>query len=375
MAGIYLHIPFCHKACYYCDFHFSTSLKDKPAMVKALLRELEIRKDYLGNELIETIYFGGGTPSLLDESELNAILNQVYKLFSVTDNPEITLEANPDDLNSGKVKELASSPINRLSIGIQSFFDKDLKWMNRSHTSAQAVDCIGYAQNAGLNNISIDLIYGLPDSTDEEWKENLSTAFALNVPHISSYCLTVEEKTALAGFIKTGKSRPTDEEKSARQFEILMDKMKEHDFIHYEISNFCKEGKYAQHNSNYWKGVKYLGIGPSAHSYNVGTRQWNKSSNAIYISSIQNDLIPAEVEKLTVNQRFNEYVMTSLRTMWGCNMDKVKVDFGHELLNKLQIAAAPFLESQLLEKKDSTLLLTNKARFLSDKIISDLFAT
>lgn len=375
MAGIYLHIPFCHKACHYCDFHFSTSLKNKPAMVKALLKEMELRKDYVNGEKINTIYFGGGTPSLLSKEELNVLFEKIYRLFSVTAHPEVTLEANPDDLTPEKIRELCNTPVNRLSIGIQSFHDKDLQWMNRSHNAAQAVSSVKQAQDAGITNISIDLIYGLPDSTDDEWEENLSGAFTLGVPHISSYCLTVEEGTALAHFIKTKKSQGTSEEKSAMQYELLTKRMRENNFTHYEISNFCKEDNYARHNSSYWRGEKYIGLGPSAHSYNVTSRQWNIANNSIYISSIEKNSLPAETEILTRTQRFNEYLLTSLRTIWGCDLDKVKNEFGEKYLHLLQTFSQPFIESDTLEISGNILLLSQKGKFISDKIIADLFVT
>lgn len=375
MAGIYLHIPFCHKACHYCDFHFSTSLKNKPAMVKSLVKEMELRKDYLEGEKIETIYLGGGTPSLLTGYELNTVFENIYRIFTVTENPEITLEANPDDLTKEKISELRRSPVNRLSIGIQSFHDKDLRWMNRSHNSQQAVESVTLAQQAGLSAISIDLIYGLPDSTNEEWQENLSVAFEMNVPHISAYCLTVEQGTALSHFIKTGKSHNISEEKSAIQFEILTKQMKENNFVHYEISNFCRGEDYAQHNSSYWRGEKYLGLGPSAHSYNKKSRQWNISNNSIYISSIEKGVVPAESETLTLAQKYNEYLLTSLRTIWGCDFRKVKKDFGEKYFRLLQTFSAPLITSGALEVSNEILLLAPKGKFISDRVISELFVT
>lgn len=375
MAGIYLHIPFCHRACHYCDFHFSTSLKNKPAMVKALVKEMELRKDYLEGEKIETIYFGGGTPSLLTQRELNTVFENLYRYFTVSENPEITLEANPDDLTKVKIAELCQSPVNRLSIGIQSFHNKDLQWMNRTHDAKQAAECVAIAQDAGLDNISIDLIYGLPESTHEEWEENLSEAFKLNVPHISAYCLTVEKGTALAHFIKSGKSHDVNEDKSARQFEILTLLMRKNNYTHYEISNFCRGENYARHNSSYWRGEKYLGVGPSAHSYNNHSRQWNISNNSIYISSVEKNIVPAEMETLTPAQRFNEYLLTSLRTIWGCDYRKVKKDFGERYFHLLQTFSKPLIVSGMLKVSNEALLLTQKGKFLSDHIISELFVT
>ncbi len=344
-------------------------------MVKSLVKEMELQKNYFEGEKIETIYFGGGTPSLLTGYELNVIFENLYRVFTVTENPEITLEANPDDLTKEKISELCQTPVNRLSIGIQSFHDRDLQWMNRSHNSNQATECVTVAQQSGLTDLSVDLIYGLPDSTNEEWQENLSKAFDLGVPHISAYCLTVEPNTALAHFIKAGKSHDVNEEKSAIQFEILTTQMKKNDFVHYEISNFCRGENYARHNSSYWRGEKYLGLGPSAHSYNKKTRQWNIKNNSIYISTIEKGIVPAESETLTPAQKFNEYLLTSLRTIWGCDFGKVKKDFGEKYFHLLQTYSAPLIVSGALEVSNDVLLLTQRGKFISDKIISELFVT
>src|SRR5471030_3212541 len=275
MAGIYIHIPFCKQACHYCDFHFSTSLKYKDELLQALVKEIRLQKDYLGGETVETIYFGGGTPSLLNADELNHLLTVITGLHTVPAGAEITLEANPDDLDKSKVAAYRQTDINRFSIGIQSFFDEDLQWMNRVHRGAEAEAAVKRVQDAGFENITADLIYGYPHLTGEKWKYNLDKIFELGVPHVSSYSITVEPKTALAAFINKKQQQPLSDDQSATQFIALMDAMQAHDFEHYEISNFCRPGYYSRHNSNYWKGVKYLGIGPSAHSYSGAIRQWN----------------------------------------------------------------------------------------------------
>jgi len=315
MAGIYIHIPFCKQACYYCDFHFSTSLKYKDELIQALIKEIKLQKDYLAGETVETVYFGGGTPSVLNADEINILLNTITNLHTVSANAEITLEANPDDLSKEKLQALRQTSLNRLSIGIQSFFDEDLAWMNRAHRANEAESSVKRAQDTGFENITADLIYGYPLLTDQKWKYNLDKIFALDIPHVSSYSMTVEPRTALASFIKTKKQQPMDEQQSAEQFILLMDAMQAHGFEHYEISNFCKPGNYSRHNSNYWKGVKYLGLGPSAHSYNGETRQWNVANNAKYIVALEKSEIPAETETLSEANRLNEYIMTSLRTM------------------------------------------------------------
>ena len=300
MAGIYLHIPFCKQACHYCDFHFSTSMKMKDDFVNALRKEIAMQKDYLKGEPVETIYFGGGTPSLLSYEELMMLLEEVHKHYALIDHPEITLEANPDDLTPKKLKELQRTSVNRLSIGTQSFHAEDLQFMNRAHTSEEAIACIKNAQDADFENLTIDLIYGTPTLSDEGWIKNLETAYSLDIPHLSCYCLTVETKTALADFIRKGKAQDVDEKKSSKHFELLLNEMKKHHYEQYEISNFCKDNKYSKHNSSYWLGMKYLGLGPSAHSYNGTTRQWNVSNNAKYIKSINENHIPSSCARAGV---------------------------------------------------------------------------
>jgi oxygen-independent coproporphyrinogen III oxidase len=336
MAGIYIHIPFCKKACHYCNFHFSTSLRNKSAMLQAMIREIEVQKNYLQGETIETIYFGGGTPSMLEVSELMEIFEAIYKHHPVIATPEITLEANPDDLTKVKIKALNTTPINRLSIGVQSFADVDLQWMNRAHTAEESIQCLHHVLDIGFEDITIDLIYGAPTTTHEQWAKNLQLTLDLHIPHISAYCLTVEEGTALHSFVKKGKSAPTDDTHSAKQFQILTETLRTNGYDHYEISNFALPNRYARHNTNYWRGVKYVGIGASAHSFDGESRQWNVANNALYIQAVKTGNIPLEKETLTLSQRHNEYVMTSLRTMWGCDIFKINPAFQQDFLKNVE---------------------------------------
>ncbi len=372
MAGIYIHIPFCKQACYYCDFHFSTSLKYKDELLHALIKEIQLQKNYLNGETIETIYFGGGTPSLLSANEVNLLIGTITSSNTVSSNAEITLEANPDDLHNEKLQSLRQTDINRFSIGIQSFFDEDLEWMNRVHRASEAEASVKRAQDAGFENLTVDLIYGYPLLTDQKWKYNLDKVFELGVPHVSSYSMTVEPKTALASFIKNKKQPAMNEQQSAEQFILLMDAMQRHGFEHYEISNFCKPGHYSRHNSNYWKGVKYLGIGPSAHSYNGGERQWNIANNAKYIPAIDAGEIPAETEMLTETDRLNEYIMTSLRTMWGLDLNQLN-SIAPASSGQLLKAARRFFDNQWIEQKDEIIYLTQTGKLYADNIASGLF--
>ncbi len=371
MSGIYIHIPFCKQACYYCDFHFSVSLKRKEEMIKAIVIELRLRKDELKNN-VETIYFGGGTPSLLTTDELKFLIDIIYQNYKVIEDPEITIEANPDDFTEGKIKELAATKINRLSIGVQSFFDDDLQFMNRAHKAEEAKESLLKAMTY-FDNITIDLIYGVPNMTKEKWLRNLQFAFKINVPHISSYALTVENRTALANFIKKGKYPALDENLAQQHFKILVEETKKHHFIQYEISNFGKEGYFSKHNTSYWQGKKYLGIGPSAHSYNGSLRSWNVSNNARYIKSIQQNILPQEIESLTINDRFNETIMTGLRTIWGVSLQEIEKDFGLEIKNELFENAQKYLKNNSLKIEKGKLLITEKSKFLTDGIVADLF--
>lgn len=372
MAGIYIHIPFCKQACFYCDFHFSTSLKKKEVMLHCLKKEIALRKEELKGEKVETIYFGGGTPSVLNTSEINNLIATVYHHFDVIENPEVTLEANPDDLSEEKIIELSKTVINRLSIGVQSFFEKDLKLMNRAHNASEAKKCLKIATQY-FNNISVDLIYGIPDCSNKEWEENIKTALDFGISHISSYALTVEPKTALESLIAKGKIKNVDDVKAEEQFQILTKTLKKEGFIHYELSNFGKENYFSKNNSSYWLGKSYLGIGPSAHSFNGKQRSWNVRNNTHYIKAILEDKLPIERETLSKTDRYNEYVMTGLRTVWGVSLEKIKNDFGDDFLNYLEKLSNRFIIEDLLYIENKTLKTTQKGKFLADGIASDLF--
>jgi oxygen-independent coproporphyrinogen III oxidase len=372
MSGIYIHIPFCKQACHYCDFHFSTSLKKKSELIDALVKELELRKDEFLNQTVETIYFGGGTPSLLNIDELKLLIDTVYKNYKVVENPEITLEANPDDLSKNLIIQLSKSPVNRLSIGVQSFFEADLKLMNRAHNAEEAIICLQEASKH-FDNISVDLIYGIPGLSHDNWIKNIETALSFNIPHISSYALTVEPKTALDNFIKKGIINNVDDELTQEQFHILIDKLEALKFVHYELSNFGKTGFFSKNNSAYWLGKSYIGIGPSAHSFNGNERSWNVSNNSKYINSITLNILPSEKEKLSITDKYNEYVMTGLRTIWGVSIDKVEKDFGIHYKNHLLEQANIHLNNDFLYLDGDKMLVTKKGKFLSDGIASDLF--
>ncbi len=373
-VGIYIHIPFCKQACNYCDFHFSTTLKKKNEMVQALCNEIILRKSEVNiHENIETIYFGGGTPSILSITDIQLIINTIYNNYPVTKDVEITLEANPDDLTEKKIKELASSTkINRLSIGIQSFFEKDLQLMNRAHNAIEAKKSLSLATHY-FPNITIDLIYGIPNMTTENWKENLKIALDSGVPHISSYALTVEPKTALENLIKKGKITPVNDIIAQKHFKILVETLEEKGFEQYELSNFGKPGFYSKNNTAYWQGKRYLGIGPSAHSYDGLRRSWNINNNTKYIKAILQNELPREIEVLTTIDKYNEYVMTGLRTKWGLSLERIEKDFGISYKNHLLKQAERHLKKNLLIVKKDVLLITKKGKFLSDGIASDLF--
>jgi oxygen-independent coproporphyrinogen-3 oxidase len=373
MAGIYLHIPFCKKACHYCDFHFSTSPQYKDQMLQALSQEIDLRKNYLAGETIETIYFGGGTPSLLSADEIQILIGAITDLYEVSPQAEITLEANPDDLNPQKVREFRQTLINRFSIGIQSFFEEDLKWMNRAHTAREAQSSIKRVQDAGFENITADLIYGFPLLSKPKWEHNIQQLIELHIPHISSYSMTVEPATALSSFIKKGEQKPMDEGQSTAQFLILMEQLTEAGFEHYEISNFAKPGLYSKHNSNYWEGVSYLGIGPSAHSFNGESRQWNVSNNSKYIDQIQLKKIPAEMEVLSTENRINEYIMTSLRTSKGMSLQKITEHFGSDYSKEVRNGLDPFADKNWINLNDQIVTLTTDGKLFADHISSELF--
>lgn len=373
MSGIYIHIPFCKQACYYCDFHFSTSLKNKGAMLASIQQELILRKNEL-QENVQTIYFGGGTPSILTVGEIQDLLKVIYAHYEVQADAEITLEANPDDLNPEKVKSLAGTQINRLSIGIQSFFDEDLKYMNRAHTAKEALDVLSIAK-AYFENITVDLIYGIPGMTGERWKQNLEQVFSLKIPHLSSYALTVEERTALASFIKKGKYLPVNESLSKTHFEILVKECRKNKMIQYEISNFARPGYFSKHNSAYWKRDAYLGIGPSAHSFVKNVRSWNISNNTLYIKAIQNKQLPSEQELLSAKDVFNEMVMTGLRTIQGLDLNEISGRFSPEISEMLLATAKKYIEKGQIKKTGKVLHLTSKSKFLGDGISAALFMT
>jgi oxygen-independent coproporphyrinogen-3 oxidase len=347
-------------------------LKKKDEMVLALAKEIEMRKNEFQEEVVETIYFGGGTPSILEIIDLKLLIDAVYKHYKVVENPEITVEANPDDLSKERIIELSNNRVNRLSIGIQSFFEDDLKLMNRAHNSAEAKECLEFATQY-FDNISVDLIYGIPEMSNEKWLRNIETALSFNIPHISSYALTVEPKTALHKFIQKGIIPQPDDEIAQEHFQILVDKLSENDFIHYELSNFGKENYFSKNNSSYWLGKKYIGIGPSAHSYDGEKRGWNISNNSLYIKSISENKLPSETEILSKTDRYNEYVMTGLRTIWGISLDRIESEFGKTYLDYLNQQSAKYIEDHLLFVDENILRTTKKGKFLSDGIASDLF--
>jgi oxygen-independent coproporphyrinogen-3 oxidase len=376
MNGIYIHIPFCKKLCYYCDFHFTVSLKNKDKLIEAIIKELEIRKDYLGLRTeINTIYFGGGTPSVLTSTELEKILTAIHQRFIISNDAEITLEANPDDLNAEYLSSLGKLGINRLSIGIQSFFDEDLQWMNRRHNAEEALRSIKLSQDAGFNNMNIDLIYGIPGLTNKRWEQNLEQFLLLNVPHLSAYHLSIEPKTVLGHYKKQGKVTEISEEQSFEQYTMLTETMSANGYEHYEISNFCKNGYYSRHNTNYWKQGYYLGVGPSSHSFNGSSRQWNVAVNSDYIAALKNGASFYEIENLTKMEMFNDYLLTGLRTKWGINLDDIRTVFGDQYLRHIQKELKKSFGSGHVNVHGNNVCLTDKGLFISDKIISGLFYT
>jgi oxygen-independent coproporphyrinogen III oxidase len=372
MSGIYIHIPFCKQACYYCNFYFTTSLKKKTELLNCLIKEIELRKSELNNDIVETIYFGGGTPSILSTEEINKLIEAVYNNFDVVDHPEITLEANPDDLSEEKIKELSASKINRLSIGVQSFFERDLKLMNRAHNAEESKKCLQIATQY-FSNISVDLIYGIPDCSNEQWTANILTALSFGVPHISSYALTVEPNTALERFIDKGVIKNVDDDKAEEQFLILTDELNAAGYVHYELSNFGKENFFSKNNSAYWLGKSYLGIGPAAHSFDGVQRSWNVQNNTKYIKDIVENKLPIQRETLSVIDRYNEYVMTGLRTIWGVSFPRIELEFGNNYAKYLKMQAQKYIDQELLCIENDILKTTRKGKFLSDGLASDLF--
>lgn len=375
MAGIYIHIPFCRQACNYCNFHFSTSLHYKNDFVAALLNEIQLQAaaNYLQDQSIATIYFGGGTPSLLTVEELQQIMQALQQHFTVTADAEITLEANPDDVTDEKLLGWKTLGINRLSIGIQSLFEEDLQWMNRAHTAEEAKQVITKARAAGFNSFTVDLIYGTPGLTDEKWLSNINWVLQQNINHLSCYALTVEEKTPLDKLIRQQKKTNVDAEQQSRQFILLMNELQKAGFEHYEISNFAKPGYRSKHNSSYWKGVHYLGLGPSAHSFNGISRQWNVANNQQYIQALQQHTIPFEKEELTKEQQLNEYIMTSLRLLEGCDLHYVEQQYGIAAAARLRTDATAFVIKGSLTITNDHLILTQTGKLFADSIAADLF--
>jgi oxygen-independent coproporphyrinogen-3 oxidase len=384
LSGIYIHIPFCKQACHYCNFHFSTSLRYKNELIAALLKEIEIYTSFPcslskagqtgeGTEIpftdrIETIYFGGGTPSLCSKEEIQSIIKKINTGFTVSPSAEVTLEANPDDITDEKLNHWKDAGINRLSIGIQSFFEEDLQWMNRAHNAKQAIDSLKLALNY-FQNITMDLIYGTPELTNEKWKQNVEKAISLGIPHLSCYALTVEPKTPLDKLIRQHKSPDINPDKQSEQFLLLMQWMEEAGYEHYEISNFAKPGFRSQHNSSYWKGKKYIGFGPSAHSFDGDARWWNISNNNTYIEAINKGSIPYEKEELTATQKINEYIMISLRTSEGLDLSKLDETMRNELL----ALSRKYIDNGFVKKENNFLRLTKEGKLLADGIASDLF--
>jgi len=372
VSGIYIHIPFCKKACHYCNFHFSTNQNSKSAFIKAVCKELMLRKSEYASEEIQSIYFGGGTPTVLEVSELDAILQTVYEHYNVSDTPEITLEANPDDLGTEKIKALSQTKINRLSIGIQSFHESDLTAMNRAHNADEAKKCLEIATTY-FDNITIDLMFGMPTMSVAQWRQNLQTAFGFGIKHLSCYALTVEPKTALEHFINKGSHPPMDDELAAKHFEVLLQETATQGLTHYETCSFGHLDYFSRHNTSYWLGKTYMGVGPSAHSFDGVQRSWNVSNNSKYIKSLEADLRPYESEVLSVENRFNEYIMTGLRTIWGVSLEKIETDFGVKIKTQLLENSKKFRASKTLILEENHLKITRTGKFLSDGIASDLF--
>lgn len=375
MAGIYLHIPFCRQACHYCDFHFSTQLSLKSRITDALVLEMQLQQDYLKGEKVETIYFGGGTPSLLSRQELDQLLNALVKTFPLAENLEITLEANPDDLTANKLKELKASGINRLSIGIQSFHEAHLQFMNRAHSAVQAGQCMPLAREAGFDNISIDLIYAVPAPDHSIWQEDLRKAMELKPEHISSYCLTIEPQTAFGNWLKKGKLEAIDDDFAAQQFELLLQSLQQAGYEQYEISNFCLPARYSRHNSSYWQQQAYLGLGPSAHSFNHSSRQFNIRNNSRYLKAIEAGQLPFEKEELSKENMINEYLLTGLRTKWGCSLSYLRQHYNYDLQLEQGRILEELLSQDLALLQEDKLILTDKGKLLADGIATQLMTT
>lgn len=373
MAGVYLHIPYCKQACHYCDFHFSTNLKTRTAMINAMLQEMNLRRNFLPDEPIHTIYFGGGTPSLLEISDLKRLMDRIRALWTVSADAEITLEANPDDLTPEVLEKLKAGGINRLSIGIQSFFQEHLEWMNRGHNAQQALQCITDARAAGFDNLSVDLIYGFPLLSDEQWKQNIDRVIALRLPHISCYSLTVEQGTALDKFIRSGKQSQPDDEQSVRHFEMLTDALRAAGYDHYEVSNFALPGFVSRHNHSYWTGAGYLGIGPSAHSFNGRERCWNVRNNQLYIRQIADGSFAPECETITGETAYNEYILTRMRTAKGIDTEQIKQQFDIDFNTNFKPQIDRLLQEKKLINDGSVWKLTRQGFLWADDIAAQFF--
>jgi oxygen-independent coproporphyrinogen-3 oxidase len=375
VAGIYIHIPFCKQACNYCDFHFATTLRQKDPMIQALIKELELRANELSNEYVETIYFGGGTPSILPIEDLATILSTVHRLFHVVQTPELTLEANPDDISITQLQAWKSLGVNRLSIGIQSFHEEDLRWMNRAHNTDEALQCVQLANQAGITDISIDLIYGLPNSSFEKWNENLQKALALNVPHISAYGLTIEPQTNFGYLHKVGKLKEITDDDANEQFDLLVETLTKHGYEHYEISNFALPNRYSKHNTSYWQGKKYLGIGPSAHSFNGHSRSWNSANNRKYTTTILNGKLPTITEELSSFDKYNDFILTQLRTKWGVNLNQIKIKFGADFEKFFTTEVQSIIQEGWISENNGLFRLTKSGKKLADHVCMRLFKT
>ena len=373
MAGIYIHIPYCKQQCTYCNFHFRIAQKDKLEMLKSMHKEIKERKDFLNGKEVSSIYFGGGTPSILSISEIKDILQTIYTLYSVNEDAEITVECNPDDLTGPKLSSYKKIGVNRLSIGVQSFADADLKFMNRSHNAKEAIKSIELAKKVGFENITIDLIYGLPNQTLKQWQKNLDIMFSLGIQHFSAYALTIEEKTPLYHLVKNKNVKVLSDKKTISQFNLLQVKAKEQGFIHYEISNFGKQGYFSKHNTAYWTGNHYLGIGPSAHSFNGTSRRWNISSNKKYIEGVLANSSYSETENLTNEQQYNEYIFTSLRTIWGIDKATILKRYGDEIALYFLKEIKKWEAKKYIVAVSNIYTLTSKGKVFADAIASDLF--
>ena len=373
MAGIYIHIPYCKKKCIYCDFYFKINADDMHDMISCIIKELVSRKNYLKSSSVKTIYFGGGTPSILTKHDTNTILKTIYDNYTVCENLEITLEANPDDLNRKKIADFFNIGVNRLSIGVQSFKDDDLIFLNRNHSRAEAIRSIKIAQEIGYKNISVDLMYGLPKQSLKDWEDNLNLLFDLNIQHLSAYMLTLEKKTKLFEYVKKNKVKMIDDLSIINQYYRLLSIAKKNNFVQYEISNFSKNNTLSKHNTSYWQNKLFLGVGPSAHSFDYKSRRWNIASNKKYIEKLNNNNIYFEEEVLTISQKFNEYILTNLRTKWGININTIKSRFGGKYASHTKKMMQRWSEKNYIKENNEIVILTDEGSVFADKIISDLF--